>query len=215
MAYAQHAPTTDNDIPTLKAVALNCTLKPSPSPSSTDSLCEQLVEELAEHGVGTEVIRVVDHDIKPGVTSDEGDGDEWPAIRSKIIDAQIFVLATPIWLGNPSSVCRRVLERLDAFLGEEDDQGRMISYDRVALVVTVGNEDGAHNVAAQAYQALSDVGFTIPPGAQAYWVGEAMGSTDFKDLKETPKPVAQTLASAARNGAHLARLLATQPYPAA
>ncbi|MCR8526253.1 hypothetical protein WB334_25290, partial [Escherichia coli] len=98
-------------------------------------------------------------------------------------------------------------------LGEEDDQGRIIAYDRVAIVATVGNEDGAHNVAAQAYQALSDVGFSIPPNAQAYWVGEAMGSTDFNDLDQIPEKVQQTVTDVARNAAHLARALRGAPYP--
>ena len=201
------------DGPGLKAVALNCTLKRSPAPSSTDLMIGVIVEALREQDVETEVIRVVDHAVAEGVTSDEGDGDAWPAIREKILDAQILLLATPIWLGNPSSVARKVLERMDAFLGEEDDQGRVISYDRVGICATVGNEDGAHNVAAQAYQALSDVGFTIPPNAQAYWVGEAMGSVDFNDLDEVPEKTRTTAADVARNAAHLARLLQSSPYP--
>lgn len=117
-------------------------------------------------------------------------------------------------MGNPSSVCRRVLERLDAFLGETDDDGRMISFDRVGIAATVGNEDGAHNVSAQVFQALSDVGFTVPAGGHAYWVGEAMGSVDFKDLDPVPDKVTETVATMAANAAHLARLLAADGYPA-
>lgn len=200
---------------TLRALALNCTLKSGDKPSSTELLCSQMLEALEPHGFEGEVIRVVDHDVRPGVTSDEGDGDEWPALREKVLAAQILIVGTPIWMGQPSSVCKRVLERLDAFLGEEDDRGRMISLDRVALVATVGNEDGAHHVAAEVYQALADVGFTIPANAQAYWVGEAMGSTDYSDLDQTPEKVAETITTAVRQGAHLARLLAGNPYPAA
>ncbi|QXC60870.1 NAD(P)H-dependent oxidoreductase [Aquihabitans sp. G128] len=195
-------------------MTLNCTLKPSPATSSTDLLAGLVNDELEKLGVATEVIRVVDHDVKPGVTSDEGDGDAWPGIRQKILDSQILLLATPIWLGNPSSVSRRVLERLDAFLGEEDDQGRVISYDRVAIAATVGNEDGAHMVAGQFFQGLADVGFTIPPNAQAYWVGEAMGSTDLNDLDEVPEKVRSTAADVAKNAVHLATLLQQSPYPA-
>ncbi|WP_371748625.1 flavodoxin family protein [Aquihabitans sp. G128] len=198
----------------LRSVTLNCTLKPSPATSSTDLLAGLVNDELEKLGVATEVIRVVDHDVKPGVTSDEGDGDAWPGIRQKILDSQILLLATPIWLGNPSSVSRRVLERLDAFLGEEDDQGRVISYDRVAIAATVGNEDGAHMVAGQFFQGLADVGFTIPPNAQAYWVGEAMGSTDLNDLDEVPEKVRSTAADVAKNAVHLATLLQQSPYPA-
>ncbi len=198
----------------LRAVALNCTLKASPAPSSTDLMLQLLAHALADHDVDTEVIRIADHQVAAGVTSDEGNGDEWPAIRQKVLDAQILVLGTPIWLGNPSSVCRKVLERFDAFLGEEDDQGRIIAYDRVAVAATVGNEDGAHAAGAQIFQGLADVGFTVPPNAQAYWVGEAMGSVDFNDLDEVPEKIRTTVADVARNAAHLARLLQTSPYPA-
>ena len=118
----------------LKAVALNCTLKASQAPSSTELLLSQVLAALAEHGAVGKIIRVVDHDVKPGVTSDEGDGDAWPALRRKILDAHILVLRTPIWMGQPCSVCKRVLERMDAFLGETDDAGRMVSYGRVAGV---------------------------------------------------------------------------------
>ncbi|HEU5150401.1 MAG TPA: NAD(P)H-dependent oxidoreductase [Iamia sp.] len=198
---------------TVTAVALSCTLKASPAASSTDLLCQQILDALAEHDVEGTLIRVVDHDVRPGVSSDEGDGDAWPAIRQEVLDADILVLGTPIWMGQPSSVCKRVLERMDAFLGETDDGGRLISMDTVAVVATVGNEDGAHAVAAATYQALSDVGFTIPPNGQAYWVGEAMGSVDYKDLDEPPEKVVETITDVARNAAHLARLLQANPYP--
>lgn len=203
-----------NERSPLRAVAINCTLKASPEPSSTDRMLALVADALTEHEVTTTTVRAVDFDLKPGVTSDEGEGDDWPAVRQQILDAQILVIGTPVWLGNPSSECRRVLERLDAFLGEEDDQGRMISMDRVAVAATVGNEDGAHAVSAQVFQALDDVGFTIPAGGHAYWVGEAMGSVDFADLDEVPDKVRETVATVARNAAHLARLLAADGYPA-
>jgi multimeric flavodoxin WrbA len=122
---------------------------------STELLLTQLIEAMKPFGVKSELVRVVDHDIKPGVTSDEGTGDTWPALRKKVLDAQIFILGTPIWLGQPSSVCKRVLERMDAFLSETDDEGRMVSYGRVACLAVVGNEDGAHHVTAELYQALA------------------------------------------------------------
>ncbi|HRW38733.1 MAG TPA: flavodoxin family protein [Aquihabitans sp.] len=197
------------------AIALNCTLKRSPEPSSTDLMCSQLGEELRSHGVELEVVRIADHDVAPGVSADEGEGDGWPPIRERILDADIVVIATPIWLGNPSSTCRRVLERLDAFLSETDDEGRMVTFGKVGVVLTVGNEDGAHAVAGQVYQALADVGFTVPANGQAYWVGEAMGSTDYRDLDETPDKVRQTLKTVATNAAHLASILDASPYPAA
>lgn len=198
-----------------RAVALNCSLKTGDAESSTDVLLGEVLDALRGHGVEVaDPIRMADLDIRPGVTSDEGDGDDWPGVRRQILAAQILVVGTPIWLGQPSSIAKRVLERLDAFLGEEDDQGRMISYDRVALVAVVGNEDGAHHVAAELFQGLSDVGFTIPAGGVTYWVGEAMGSVDYRDLDPKPDAVASTTATAARNTVHLARLLAGSGYPA-
>ena len=195
------------------ALALNCTLKRSPAPSSTDLLCRQLGEELRRHEVDLEVIRVVDHAIAEGTSADEGDGDEWPAIRRRILDADLLVIATPIWLGQPSAVCKMVLERLDAELSETDDQGRMDTFGKVAALAVVGNEDGAHHVTAEVYQALSDVGFTIPTNAVTYWVGEAMQTTDYKDKQPKPEKTAQTTKTLAANAAHLARLLKDAPYP--
>src|SRR5690606_28482415 len=124
-----------------KALALNCSLKASSKPSSTDKLLHEVAQALHAHQVDTEILRMADFDIRPGVSSDEGDGDQWPRVREKIIQAEILLLGTPIWLGQPSSICKRVLERLDAFLGELDDRGHMPSYGRVAGVAVVGNED--------------------------------------------------------------------------
>lgn len=198
----------------LKAIALNATLKASSGePSSTDRLLELIAAAMSELGVETELIRLADHDIRPGVTSDEGPGDAWPPIRQKLLAADILVMGTPIWMGQPSSVCKRALERMDAFLSETDEEGRMLSYGKVAAVAVVGNEDGAHHVSAELYQALNDVGFTIASNAVAYWVGEAMASTDFKDLDSVPEKVTTTVGMVARNTVHLARLLADNPYP--
>ncbi len=197
----------------MRAIALNCTLKASDKPSSTELLLGQVLAELGKHGVTGEIVRLADHDVKPGVTSDEGPGDAWPGIRQKILAADILVVGTPIWMGQPSSVCKRTLERMDAFLGETDDQGRMVSFGKVAVVAVVGNEDGAHHTCAELFQALNDVGFTIPATAGTYWVGEAMHKTDYRDLEKTPEKVAQTTAMVARNAAHLARLLKERPFP--
>lgn len=196
------------------ALALVCTLKPSPAPSSSEVLARQLLDALAGHGVTGELVRVVDHDVRPGVELDMGGGDAWPAIRERVIAADILVLATPTWMGHPSSVAARVLERLDAELAETDDDGRPLVEGKVAIAGVVGNEDGAHLVSAEVFQALDDVGFSIPSQGVAYWNGEAMGSTDYLDLPNTPDAVAATISTAARNAAHLAGLLAERPYPA-
>lgn len=198
----------------LTALVLNCTLSPSPAESSTDKLGQQVLDELATHDVTGTQVRVVDHDVRPGVELDMGEGDEWPAIREKVMAADILVLATPTWLGQHSSVAQRVLERLDAELSETDDQGRLLTFGKVALAVVVGNEDGAHHITAILYQALNDVGFTIPAQGGTYWNGEAMHPVDYKDLDETPEATASATATSTANAAHLARLLRGDGYPA-
>jgi len=132
----------------LKAIALNCSLKSMQGePSSTDKMIGLLVSELAKKDVQfSETIRIAEHNVKPGVTSDEGEGDAWPELRRKILDHDILIFGTPVWLGQMSSVAKRVLERMDAFLSETDERGRMPSYSKVAIVAIVGNEDGAHGV---------------------------------------------------------------------
>ena len=200
----------------LKAIAINCSLKrSSDGRSSTDAMIELLAGELRCHDVElTETIRLSDRNVLPGVRSDEGPGDDWPAIRKAILDSDILIFGTPIWLGQPSSIAKRVLERMDAFLGEADDEGHYPPFGKIAVAAIVGNEDGAHHVTAELFQALNDVGWTIPAMGSCYWVGEAMQSTDFKDLAEVPDKVQETAAIVARNAAHLGRLLASEPYPA-
>ena len=197
----------------LRALALVCSLKPSPAESSTHLIASQVLEQLAEHDVSGELVRVVDHDVKPGVEKDMGEGDAWPALRDKVLAADVLVLATPTWMGQASSVCMRVLERLDAELSEKDEQGRPSVFGKVAVVAVVGNEDGAHHIASQVFQALNDVGFSIPAQGSTYWNGEAMHGTDYKDLEQTPEATAGTNATVAANAAHLARLLAGANYP--
>jgi multimeric flavodoxin WrbA len=201
----------------LTAVAINCSLRRSSAePSSTDKMIGLIAQALAKHEVEfSGIIRIVDHEVKPGVSSDEGEGDEWPAIRSRILAANILIFGTPIWMGQMASPAKRVLERMDAFLSETDEQGRMPSFSKVAVLAVVGNEDGAHSVSADVYQALNDTGWTIPAGAVSYWVGEAMGKIDFKDLPEVPDKVTETIAMLASNAAHLAAMLKRQPYPGA
>ena len=198
----------------LTALALICSLTPSPAPSSSELMARHVLDELATHGVSGTSLRVVDHNVMPGVQVDMGDGDAWPGIRDKILAADILVIATPIWMGHPSSITQRVMERLDADLAETDNEGRPIMYGKVAVVAVVGNEDGAHKTVADTQQGLNDVGFTLPAQGATYWVGEAMQTVDYKDLKAVPEKVAATTAGAARNAAHLSRFLRTSQYPA-
>jgi len=197
----------------LRALALVCSLKPSPAPSSSDLLARQVLEALGEHGVTGEVVRVVDHDVKPGVEVDMGEGDAWPAIREQMMGADILLVSTPTWVGHMSSVAQRVLERLDGELSETDDAGRPLVTGKVATVAVVGNEDGAHKITADLMQGLNDIGFTIPAQGGTYWNDEAMGSRDYLDLDETPKAVAATTATLAANAAALARALRANGYP--
>ncbi len=198
----------------LTSLVLTCSLKKSPTASSSELLGRQLLDQLTQAGAPGEILRVADFDVRPGVTTDEGDGDEWPRIRATVLAADILVIATPIWLGHLSSIGARVLERLDAEIAETDDEGRPSMYGKVAAAAIVGNEDGAHHVSAEIFQGLSDVGFTVPPGGPVYWVGEAMQMTDYQDLSETPEKVATVTKTVAKNAAHLASLLQRNPFPA-
>lgn len=199
---------------TLRVLALTCTLKPSPAKSSSDLIARQLLDLFAERGATGEVVRVVDHDVKPGVEADMGDGDAWPDIRRKIAAADILLVATPTWVGHMSSVAQRVLERLDAELSETDDEGRPAMFGKVAVAAVVGNEDGAHKIIADLFQALDDIGFTVPAQGATYWNGEAMQGGDYLDLDETPKAVVSTNETLVRNAVHLANLLREHQYPA-
>jgi multimeric flavodoxin WrbA len=189
----------------MRATILNCTLKPSPATSNTEALARVVADALESHDVEVELIRVADHDIKPGVSSDEGDGDEWPALLDKVLASEILVLATPTWLGQISSVAKRVLERLDALLSETDDEGRPVAYGRVAGFVVTGNEDGAHHCIAQLAQGVIDIGWTVPGQAWTYWnkgpgPGPSYLETDegHEWSETTGKTAAQNLVAVAR-----------------
>jgi multimeric flavodoxin WrbA len=129
------------------------------------------------------------------------------------LGCDILVLSTPVWVGHPSSIAQRVLERLDAELSNTDDQSRPVMVNKVALVAVVGNEDGAHKIVADMFQGLNDIGYSIPAQGCTYWNGEAMQSKDYNDLDEVPEVIAKTTAAAARNAAHLAKALKADQYP--
>ncbi|MEV0208531.1 flavodoxin family protein [Streptomyces sp. NPDC050788] len=153
----------------MKALIVNCTLKKSPEPSNTEALATVVAERLAEHAVKVTHVRAVDLDIAPGVVTDAGGADEWPGVHEQLLEAEILIVASPTWLGRPSSVAQRVLERMDAMMSETDDQERPVAYNRVAGVVVTGNEDGAHHVISEISGALADIGYTIPGQAWTYW----------------------------------------------
>ncbi len=191
----------------MKALFLNCTLKKSPESSNSELLAADVRAAFEEEGVETEMIRLVDLDIAPGVTSDEGDGDQWPQIREALLGAEILVVVTPTWVGRPSSVAQRMIERMDAMLAETDDDDRPVAYDRVAGVVVTGNEDGAHHVISEISGALVDVGYTIPGQSWTYWNKGPGPGEDYPDTDEGHDWSASTGRAAAQNLLAVARAL--------
>jgi multimeric flavodoxin WrbA len=198
----------------MRATILNCTLKPSPSTSNTEALARVVMDALSEHDVESDLIRIVDHDVKPGVSSDEGGGDAWPGIRARILGSEMLVVATPTWLGRPASVAQRVLERMDAMLSETDDEDRPVAYNRVAGVVVTGNEDGAHHVISEVAGALIDIGYTIPGQAWTYWNRGPGPGPSYLDTDEGHEWSHSTGKAAAANLVAAARALAANPIPA-
>jgi multimeric flavodoxin WrbA len=197
----------------MSAVLMNCTLKRSPTPSNTEALARVLSDALEQGGVRCETIRAVDHNLLPGVTSDEGDGDAWPAIRTKIVSSEILVLATPTWFGQPSSVVKRVVERMDAMLSETTQDGLPVAYNRVAGFVVTGNEDGAHHVIAELAQAVNDIGYTVPAQAWTYWNKGPGPGPSYLETDEGHEWSARTARTAAANLIAVARALAGHPLP--
>jgi multimeric flavodoxin WrbA len=200
----------------MRAICLNGTLKRSPEASSTASLSDVVLAALREEGVETDTIRLVDHTIEPGVVSEAvTQADEWPALRERILAAEILVVATPTWFGQPSSVCKRALERMDAFLSETGDDGETpIAFNRVAGVVVVGNEDGAHHCISEISGALIDIGYTIPAQAWTYWnKGPGPGDEVWLTTDERAWSIT-TGRTAAQNLLAVARALRAHPMPA-
>lgn len=198
----------------MKALILNCTLKKFPDESNTEALSRVVMRKLESEGVETRIIRLVDLDIHPGVTSDEGDGDQWPQIHEALLESEILVLATPTWLGQPSSIAQRAMERMDAMLSETRDDGTPVAYNRVAGIVVTGNEDGAHHIISVVAQALIDIGYTVPGQAWTYWnKGPGPGQEVYLTSDETEWSNT-TGETAAVNLVSVARALSARPIPA-
>jgi multimeric flavodoxin WrbA len=165
------------DFSGLKALYFNCTLKKSPSVSNTEGLVKVSTTIMEKHGVDVEVIRPVDHDIATGVYPDmreQGwDTDEWPEIYKKVRAADILVIAGPIWLGDNSSITKKIIERLYANSSELNDKGQYAYYGKVGGALITGNEDGIKHCAQNILYSLQHIGYAIPPQADAGWVGEA------------------------------------------
>jgi len=195
----------------MKALILNCTLTKSPAASNTQLLAQEVISGFEERGVECETVRLVDLNILPGVSSDEGEGDEWPMVREKILASDIVILGTPTWLGQMSSVAKRALERMDAMLSEQNDAGQMIAFNRVAGSVVTGNEDGAKHCIAEMQATMTEIGFCAPPLAYTYWnMGPGPNYADTDHGKEWSRT---TVHSCAHNLFHVARALRENPIP--
>jgi multimeric flavodoxin WrbA len=199
---------------TLKALLLNCTLKKSPAPSNTQALMDLVIGCLESLDVECETVRIVDHNVPYGVSSDEGDGDEWPAILEKVLAADILIIGTPIWFGVRGSVAQVVIERLDGTYDSTNAVGQYPLYNTVGGTVVTGNEDGAHDAAATTLFNLSHLGCTIPPNADTYWVGTAGPGPSFIEAEGWNHPYTRKTAGwMAHNVVHLARMLKEHPIP--
>ncbi|QNE21416.1 flavodoxin family protein [Kribbella qitaiheensis] len=198
----------------MRALVLNCTLKPSPGDSNTDELADVVVDALKKEGVEIARVRLADLDIKPGVSSDEGDGDEWPEVHQRLLASDILVVATPTWVGRPSSIAQRMLERMDAMLSETDDDERPVAYNKVAGVIVTGNEDGAHHVISEISGGLGDIGYTIPGQAWTYWNKGPGPGPSYAETDEGHDWSAKTGRAMAANLVAAAKALAANPIPA-
>ncbi|WP_333585309.1 flavodoxin family protein [Phenylobacterium sp.] len=169
----------------LRALYINCSLKPSGQGSNTQALMAVAIGVMQANGVSCEAIRAVDFDIAPGVQPDMRQAgfpqDAWPDIQAKVMAADILVIGTPIWLGDKSSVCTRVIERLYGYSGELNDKGQYAYYGRTAGCIVTGNEDGAKHCAMNLLYSLQHLGYVIPPQADAGWVGEAGPGPSYAD----------------------------------
>lgn len=173
------------DFSNLKALFINCTLKKSPEISNTEGLIEISKTIFEKNKVKTEVIRAADHDIAPGVypdmTARGWEKDEWPEIYKKVKESDILVLCSPIWLGQKSSVCSRVIERLYGQSGELNKEGQYSYYGSVGGCLITGNEDGVKHCSMEILYSLQHLGYTIPPQADAGWIGEAGPGPSYLD----------------------------------
>ena len=169
----------------LRAMFINCTLKPSPELSHTQGLVDASADVMRRHGVAVDVLRAIDHEIATGVWPDMTEHgavtDEWPEIFPRVLAADILVVAGPIWLGDNSSVTKRVIERLYACSSQLNDAGQYAYYGRVGGCLITGNEDGIKHCAMNILYSMQHVGFTIPPQADAGWIGPVGPGPSYLD----------------------------------
>jgi multimeric flavodoxin WrbA len=169
----------------LKALFLNCSLKRGGETSHTQTLMDVAIGIMEANGVSTTTLRCADLDIPPGVQPDMTehgfDTDGWPKVQSQVMDADILVIGTPIWLGDKSSICTRVIERLYGYSGKLNDKGQYAYYGRVGGCIVTGNEDGIKHVGMNVLYSLQHLGYVMPPQADAGWIGEAGPGPSYGD----------------------------------
>ncbi len=180
-----NAPTNNWDFSNLNALFINTSLKPSTERSNTDGVIAISQNIMDKQGVKTEVLRAADYDIATGIRPDMtqygAEKDDWPSIYEKVAAADILVLGTPIWLGQISSTCARVIERLYSQSGEQNEHGQYIYYGKVGGCLVTGNEDGVKHCSMAVLYSLQHLGYTIPPQADAGWIGEAGPGPSYLD----------------------------------
>ncbi|MFP4458952.1 MAG: flavodoxin family protein [Candidatus Zixiibacteriota bacterium] len=173
------------DFSDLKAVVINCTLKKSPRQSHTRGLIDVSRAIMEKNNIDVEVIRAIDYEIANGVYPDMTEygwkKDDWPEIYKRVMDANILIIGTPIWLGDKSSVCSKIIERLYSTSGNLNDDGQYDYYGRTGGCIITGNEDGAKHCAMNILYSLQHLGFVIPPQADAAWLGEAGPGPSYLD----------------------------------
>lgn len=197
----------------MKVLIFNCTLKKSPRASNTEALANEVIKELKALGANVDMIRVADHNVLTGAITDLGEGDEWPAIQKQLLEADILIMASPTWMGTLSSMAMRVLERMNGLYPVKDEQGRPVTYNKVAGFIVTGAEDGARHVVAEIAAALMDLGFTIAPQSYTYWnngpgPGDNYLESDFR--KDWSIETGKTLAA---NVIAVANALKITPIP--
>lgn len=172
----------------LRACYVNCSLKRDRAASHTELLLDASARLLADAGVAVDRIHLAEHPVPPGVYPDLREHgwaeDAWPALWPRVRDADILVTGTPLWLGEPSSLCRVLIERLYGMSGELNDRGQSVFYGRVAGVAITGNEDGAKHAAMSMLYGLQHLGYTIPPQADCAWLGEIGPGPSYGDRTE-------------------------------
>ncbi|MFC6268693.1 flavodoxin family protein [Frigoriflavimonas asaccharolytica] len=188
---------TKPDFSNLKALFINCTLKKSPDKSHTENLFQITKGIMEKENVDVEIIRFIDHDVATGIypdmTEHGWEKDEWPELFKKVMEADILIVGTPIWLGEKSSIAQKLIERLYAMSGKTNEKGQYIFYGKVGGTIITGNEDGVKHCAMGILYALQHIGYSIPPQADAGWIGEVGPGPSYGDTEWKGQPISPPL----------------------